>query len=224
MILYTNDDGIDAPGIAALQQAANSGVVIAPATEQSGVSHQVTVWDGALKVIERDAYNFAVHGTPADCVRLGVTHLKPETSFVLAGINRGGNLGMDVYLSGTVAAAREAAFHGLPAIAVSQYLKRRGPIDWEQAARYTKVVLEELMGRPQKARTFWNVNLPHLDSGSDMPEMVFCEPCCQPIPLEYKVDGDHYQYAGIYQNRPSDPGADVEICFSDRIAISEISL
>jgi len=224
MILYTNDDGIDAPGIAALQKAADDGVVIAPATQQSGVSHQITMWGDSVKVTERDANNFAVHGTPADCVRVGITHLKPEVSFVLSGINQGGNLGMDVYLSGTVAAAREAAFHGLPAIAVSQYLKSWDAVDWDQAARYTKVVLEELMGRPQKPRSFWNVNLPHLESGADMPEMVFCKPCCEPIPLNYVVKDNQYEYRGKYQNRKSDSGADVEVCFGDRISISEISL
>ncbi|PCJ58038.1 MAG: 5'/3'-nucleotidase SurE [Candidatus Hydrogenedentota bacterium] len=227
MILFTNDDGIDAPGLAALCQSGESGgdgVVIAPATHQSGVSHRVTVWDESIRVNKRENGAFAVHGTPADCVRLGLTHLLPQTTWVLSGINEGGNLGADLYMSGTVAAAREAAFLGMSAIAVSQYIKKRGPLDWGQASRWTTEVLRDLMGRARIPRTFWNVNLPHLESESAMPEVVFCEPCRQPMPMEYDIDGEHYRYTGVYGNRVSDTGADVEVCFSGKIAVSLIHL
>src|SRR6478672_7932026 len=125
-LLLTNDDGIDAPGLAALQRAAEQlgqAVVAAPATHQSGCSHAVT-WEKAVRIEERGPDRFAVHGTPADCARLGLLKLVPDAKWVLSGINHGGNLGADVYYSGTVAAVREAVLHGWPGIAVSYYKKK----------------------------------------------------------------------------------------------------
>ncbi|HYH66006.1 MAG TPA: 5'/3'-nucleotidase SurE, partial [Urbifossiella sp.] len=97
-LLVTNDDGIDADGIAALLVAARTvgePVVVAPAGPQSGVSHAVTTGT-AVRVEERDG-GHAVFGTPADCVRVGLLHVVPDARFVLAGVNHGGNLGADVY-------------------------------------------------------------------------------------------------------------------------------
>ncbi len=103
----------------------------------------------------------AVEGTPADCVRVALHDLAPEPTLVLAGINAGGNLGADVYHSGTVAAVREAVLHGRMGIAVSQYRRRGVPFDWDRAAVLVLPVLRDtLTGRI--AGLFWNVNLPHL--------------------------------------------------------------
>src|SRR5262249_26291514 len=124
--LLTNDDGVDAPGLKVLFVAAEplgDAVVVAPAEHHSGCSHQVTTRQ-PLRVAEHAARRFAVDGTPADCVRVALHALAPAAEWVLSGINAGGNLGADVYVSGTVAAAREAVLHGRPAVAVSQYLKR----------------------------------------------------------------------------------------------------
>src|SRR4051794_151318 len=102
--LLSNDDGIDAPGLQALLGAATAlgePVVVAPSGPQSGVSHAVT-YEGALRVEGRGAGRFAVFGTPADCARVGLHRLVPEAKWVLSGINQGGNLGADVYYSGTV--------------------------------------------------------------------------------------------------------------------------
>ena len=111
-ILLTNDDGIDAPGLAALRDAAavlgGDLVVVAPAECHSGCGHRVTT-DRAIRVEELARGRFRVGGTPADCVRIAVAQLVPDAALVLSGINAGGNLGADVHHSGTVAAAREAA-------------------------------------------------------------------------------------------------------------------
>ena len=122
-LLVTNDDGIDAAGIAALEYAAQGvgeRVVVAPAGPQSGVSHAVTTGQVvALEAIGMQRYR--LHGTPADCTRLGLLHVVPDAAFVLSGINHGGNLGADVYYSGTVAAVREAVLPYLVKFARAAY-------------------------------------------------------------------------------------------------------
>ena len=128
LLMLTNDDGVDAPGLGALGAAAE-GLgelrVIAPSGPFSGCGHVVTT-DRPIGVARRDGGVFAVDGTPADCVRLAMHHLAPEASWVLSGINAGGNLGTDVHHSGTVAAVREGVIHGRPGIAVSHYIARGG--------------------------------------------------------------------------------------------------
>src|SRR4051794_4474837 len=108
-LLLSNDDGIDAPGLQALLKAAGTAgvpLVSAPAGPQSGCSHAVT-WEAGVQIEPRGPDRYAVHGTPADCVRLGLLRLAPDAKWILSGINDGGNLGADVYYSGTVAAIRE---------------------------------------------------------------------------------------------------------------------
>lgn len=224
-LLLTNDDGIGAPGLEALRGIVSpDAVVVAPTKHLSGCSHAVTTWQGPVRVEQRDAETWAVEGTPADCVRVGLDRIAPETSVVIAGINPGGNLGADIYYSGTVAAAREAAFHGKVGIAVSHYRKRDMAIDWERAASMTRGVIEDLLRREPPTRGYWNVNLPHLAPGEPDAEVVFCTPCKQPLPLRYRVDGDLFHYSGDYQLRPADPDADVALCFGGRITVSLIGL
>ena len=223
-LILTNDDGIDAPGIRALQKAVNGkGIIIAPKDHLSGCGHQVTT-TRPIHVDRRSNTEYAVGSTPADCVRLAFTHLCKNVKWVLSGINAGGNLGVDVYISGTVAAVREAAMHGIPGIAVSHYRKGKLNVDWDVAARWTAKVLDELFNYPLEAGSFWNVNLPHLLPGDPDPEMVFCNPCTQPLPVEYRVEGDRYYYMGEYAKRDRTPGSDVDVCFSGKIAVTRLKL
>src|SRR6266478_368311 len=137
-LLLTNDDGIDAPGLEALLNAVRTlgdPVVVAPAGPQSGVSHAVT-WDEGVRIEPRGDKRFAVHGTPADCIRLGLLRLVPDAKWVLSGNNHGANLGADVHYSGTVAAVREAVLHGWPGIAVSHRHQREKQFDWARATRW----------------------------------------------------------------------------------------
>lgn len=222
--ILTNDDGIDAPGIRALQKAINGqGVFVAPQTEWSGCGHRVTT-TRPIQVQRRSEVEYAVGGTPADCVRLAISHMSKNIKCVLSGINAGGNLGVDVYISGTVAAVREAAMHGIPGIAVSHYRKGKLNVDWDTAARWTAKVLGELLPRPIEAGTFWNVNLPHLLPGDPDPDVVFCEPCRQPLPINYRVEGDEYHYVGEYAKRDRTPKSDVDVCFSGHIAVTQLRL
>jgi 5'-nucleotidase len=220
--LLTNDDGIQAPGLQALWEAAcqiGKVVVVAPHLPQSGCGHRVTT-DGQLRVEKQGPDRFSVHGTPADCVRLARHGLAPETTWVLSGINAGGNLGADVHHSGTVAAVREGVLHGVPGIALSQYLARGRPVDWERAAGWAHDVIRRLMARPWVTGTFWNVNFPQLAANDRDPEVVFCPLDPSPLPLKFHVEADQAVYAGDYQARARRPGSDVDVCFGGRIAVT----
>ena len=223
-LVLTNDDGIDAPGIQALQKAVKGrGVIVAPQTEWSGCGHRVTTTQ-PIQVQRRSETEYAIAGTPADCVRLALSYLCSDVKFVLAGINAGGNLGADTYISGTVAAVREAALHRVPAIAVSHYRRSKRNVDWNTAARWTTNVLTDLFHRPFEAETFWNINLPHLEPGDPDPEVVHCQPCTRPLPVAYRIEGDQFYYAGEYSKRDRTPGSDVDVCFSGHIAVTQIRL
>src|SRR5262245_36084796 len=225
-LLLTNDDGLDAPGIQALHRAAK-GLgrcrVIAPSGPVSGCGHQTTT-HGSIRIIAHDEDHLAVDGTPVDCVRLGLFTLEPDVRWVLSGINAGGNLGTDIYHSGTLAAAREAAIRGVPAIAISHYIARGRSIDWSQAARWAERVLRELMAVAWEPGTYWNVNLPHPAPGGPDPEIVYCALDPSPLPLDYQIEGDRATYSGDYQTRLRRPACDVEVCFDGRISASLIRI
>jgi 5'-nucleotidase len=221
-LLLTNDDGWDAPGLEALRQGA-SGLgrcrIAAPSGASSGCGHRVTTHE-SIAVTRIDDDRLAIAGTPADCVRLALHHLIPEVSWVFSGINAGGNLGTDVHHSGTDAAVREGIIHGVPGIALSQYIARGRAIDWPRAARWTGEVLQRLMALPWAPGTFWNVNLPHLLPEEPDPEVVFCPLDSSPLPLNYRVEADRAVYSGNYQGRARRLGCDIDVCFGGRIAVS----
>lgn len=225
-LLLTNDDGSAAPGLEALFAAARQvgeTIVVAPADAHSGCSHRVTT-GAPIRVQPGQASRFTVYGTPADCVRIGLHALANDVAWVLAGINAGGNLGADVYHSGTVAAVREAVLHGRPGIAVSQYHKKGRPIDWQQAAEWVAPLLRELIAQPWTPGTYWNVNLPHLEVGATPPEVVFCPLDPRPLPLSFRQDGEWHHYDGDYHQRPREQGSDVDVCFRGRIAVTKLTL
>jgi 5'-nucleotidase len=225
-LLLTNDDGITAPGLAALETAARQlgdATVVAPACAHSGCGHRVTT-DAAIRVGRLGTARHVVEGTPADCVRLALHGLAPEVDWVLSGINAGGNLGADVFHSGTVAAVREAVLHGRPGIAVSHYRRRGLPCDWDAAAARLLPILRDLLARPWTPGTFWNVNLPHLGPGAAEPEVVFCPLNPLPLPLSFRQDGDLFHYDGDYHGRPRQDGTDVDVCFRGHIAVTRVSV
>src|SRR5690606_36482179 len=123
--LLTNDDGYQADVIAALRAAVatrGENIVVAPSKSYSGCGHQIT--DKALILTENGGPGVhIIHGTPADCTRLGLLQLASDCDWVLSGINEGANLAGDIFMSGTAAAVREAAISGKKAIAFSQYLQ-----------------------------------------------------------------------------------------------------
>lgn len=220
--LLTNDDGISAPGIDTLAEAARqlgSVTIVAPVAPCSGTSHQVTT-NRPLRLNEHGPGEYAVEGWPVDCVRVGLRGLHLVADWVLSGINAGGNLGADVYISGTVAAVREAVLLGRPGVAFSHYKRRDRDFDWPRAGRWALAVLRDLLARPCPAGYYWNVNLPHPAANEPDPEVVFCPLDPHPLPVSYRRDGHLFVYCGDYHGRQRAPGCDVEACLSGRIAVS----
>ena len=226
-LLLTNDDGLGADGLEALLSAARGigePVVVAPAEPQSGVSHAVT-WHEGVRIERRSEGRYAIHGTPADCTRLGLLHVVPDAKWILSGINHGGNLGADVHYSGTVAAVREAVLHGWPGIAVSQYRKAGIDYDWPRAAKWVQPILTEILARPVERGVFYNINLPALPPDAAVPEVVWCSLDPNPLPLNYRHEEESgLYYAGDYNLRERTPGADVANCFGGKIAVSMVKL
>ena len=153
-----------------------------------------------------------------------MTHLVPAFDWVLAGANHGGNLGADVYHSGTVAAVREAVLHGRAGIAFSHYRKRGMDYDWPRAIGWMRRVLGDLLTRPLDLGTYWNVNLPNLRTDEPEPKIVFCPLDAGPLPVSFRADGDDFHYDGNYHERPRIAGSDVEVCFGGDIAVSLLRL
>lgn len=224
-IVLTNDDGIDAPGLAALAAAAarlgDEAVIVAPLEPHSGCGHRVTT-DRPIRVREAGPGLFAVTGTPADCVRLALATLVPDAALVVAGINAGGNLGVDVHHSGTVAAAREAALHGRRAVAASQYHRRGAAIDWGRATRWLEEVFERLPLDATPPGEFWNVNLPDLPAAAGDPAVVECGLDASPFTLVYRPTDEGWRYESSYHERPRMPGGDVDVCFGGAIAVTRL--
>lgn len=163
--LLTNDDGIFAPGLAALERALRrlgDVSVVAPSTEQSGVGHAITfltpltakeIFDGPR------SRGWAVDGSPADAVKLGISEFCPRRpDVVVSGINAGLNAGINVLYSGTVAAAIEGAFFGITSIAVS--LEYDEHADFDRAAEIALDVIRELLSRSPPAGSLYNINIP----------------------------------------------------------------
>lgn len=226
-LLITNDDGIDAPGLEALRRAASQfgpTVVVAPDQQHSGSGHRVSD-AGSIPIQPQSTDRYAIGGTPADCCRIGLSHLVPGAEWVLSGINAGGNLGCDVFMSGTVAAVREAALMGTRAIAFSQYRKSMTEeFDWSRATEWAKHVMNRLFEQPLDAGEFWNVNFPDIPAGNSVPEIVFCPVDVQHYQFEYETVSDGLRYRADYHNRPRTPGRDIDVCFSGEISISKLTV
>lgn len=167
-ILITNDDGIQAPGLRALVRAlVDEGTitVVAPSAERSASAQSLTLRQPIYydQIAERE---FAVEGTPADAVILAFhTLLAEKPDIVVSGINRGGNMGENIYYSGTVGAAMEGAINRVPAIAVSVAYRGKN-WDYRPAAEFTRALVPLVLGEGLPAGVMLNVNVPHEWNGS----------------------------------------------------------
>lgn len=169
LILLTNDDGIYAPGLVAMYRELirlGEVQVVAPETVQSATGHGITVDTPLLtqRVTVQDAFSgVSVDGRPADCVKLAAAKLLPRPpDLVVSGINSGANVGINVIYSGTVAAAIEAAFLGLPAIAVSLYLRREIPADYARTAVLARQTIEQILRAGLGPGRVVSINIPPL--------------------------------------------------------------
>lgn len=224
--LITNDDGFDAPGIHALTAMASEFgevTIVAPAVEQSYAGHRVSIAT-PLFLTEVAPRRFHLAGTPADCVRIAVKALGYTPDYVLSGINRGGNLGADVYISGTVAAAREGALLGIKAIAFSQFIRRPNPEDWSTSGRLAKRAFESVLNRPSCRGCYWNINLPHPVQDTAAVSLIECQLDPSPLDVQYEETDLGFTYSGHYASRPFLPGYDVAQCFSGNLTLTALQL
>jgi len=216
-ILLSNDDGVKAPGIMALFEELHKKfetTLIAPLTERSTTGHSLSL-DAPLR-IEKFAENiYGCSGFPADCVLMGVGHLlkdsKPQV--IISGINRGANLAQDMYYSGTIAAAREAAFHGFPAIAVSLVFEKMTDFHhYQTAAKFIAKCIEFKLHEQCPRLTLININVPNV-AYSELKGCKFTEIGFRHYSEEIhaKIDArgrEYFWIAGLYkghhQNRNSD--------------------
>ena len=169
-ILATNDDGIMAPGLVAMREALErlgEVTVVAPMFAQSGVGHAISVNEPVMAHrldLGDGRMGFAIEGSPADCVKLALLELMPgRTDLVVSGINLGANAGINVLYSGTVAAALEGGFWGVPSMAVS--LEAADEVDFRQAAEIALALVGQLVAGGLPERAVLNVNIPDLSAG-----------------------------------------------------------
>jgi len=172
-ILLTNDDGIYAPGLRALRKELlklGDVIVVAPASEQSGVGHSITLLTPLLvqEVLDEEQkfLGWAVEGRPADCVKLALLELLPEPpDLIVSGMNAGSNAGINVLYSGTVAAAIEGAFFERTSIAVSLEYTKPKPLDFPHASVLALRVIQQILEHQPTAGTLFNINIPSLEKG-----------------------------------------------------------
>lgn len=222
-ILICNDDGVFAPGINTLkdelQQIADV-TVVAPLEERSTTGHTLTL-DQPLRVVEIEKDVYGCSGYPADCALWGLAHLlkndKPD--LVVSGINRGANMGQDVYYSGTVAAAREATFRGIPSIAVSSVVDfqstRQEVEHFQTAGEFVKELVKQKVHENLDSDTLLNVNVPNLLAkdlnGVRITELGFRRYSEEIIERRDFRDRKYYWIGGVYSGY--DP-ADASDCHS----------
>jgi 5'-nucleotidase len=197
LILLTNDDGIHAPGLLAIyRELTKLGEVhvVAPETVQSATGHGVTLNTPLLTsqvTMAEGVTGTSVGGRPADCVKLAVAKILPRTpDLVVSGINSGANVGINVIYSGTVAAAIEAAFLGLPSIALSLYLRSEIPIDYARTAIFSRQVIEQCLANGLHGGQCVSVNLPPLRATEFPAGVRVVRQCVQPWADTYEQRAD----------------------------------
>lgn len=228
-ILLTNDDGVDSPGIRNLKKYLDSKyrvVIVAPETQKSTTSHSFTLHKPLyLKEHEKDVYS--VDGFPADCVYVGANSiLKNGLDLVVSGVNKGGNLGTDIYLSGTVAGARQAVMQGYSAMAFSVEIFDDKDVFWETAFKVIDEVLEKYFNNEFK--TFLNVNIPNLEY-KDLKGYKVCKLGEKEYftQVDWRVDPRNRKYCWIggYLKVPKGiSGSDCDFVYSNFVSITPFKL
>ena len=223
--LLSNDDGYDAPGLAQLADILKpfgDVFVAAPKRPWSGCGHRICT-DREISIESVGDQFWCIDAYPADCVRIALSCLVDSVDWVIAGINDGGNLGADIYMSGTVAAAREAFLFGRPSIAISQYRDRKGTQSWSETGTLAAKALASVFEQHQDDGGLWNINLPDL-SGHDVsdPDLAHCSPDPHPLPSDYQETPQGVRYVGSYQDRRRLNDSDIAQCFGGKIAISRL--
>ena len=235
-LLVTNDDGIHAPGLDACKEIATAlggeVWVVAPETDQSGVSHSLSLND-PLRLREAGERAFAVKGTPTDCVIMGVRHIMPEKpDLVLSGVNRGRNAAEDVTYSGTVAGAMEGTVLGIPSFALSQaysFSTRRLP-PWHTAVAHAPDVIRRVLEAGIPKDVLVNVNFPDCapDEVAGIAVAVQGKRDQELLRIDARHDGRGNPYFWIAFGRGgivgAAPGSDLAALNENRIAVTPLRL
>jgi 5'-nucleotidase len=241
-ILITNDDGINAPGLAVLHAIATEiagpkGEVwtVAPAFEQSGVGHCISYTHPTM-IAELGPRRFAAEGSPADCVLAGLYHVMKDAppDLVLSGVNRGNNAGENVLYSGTIGAAIEAALHGIKAIALSQFFgpqntKLDDPFDAavQLGAGVVRKLLDKGLWDTADYRLFYNVNFPPLPAkdvkGTRVAAQGFRRYTAFSLEPHISPTGRQFLWIkGGEQGKPTLPGTDVTANVEGYISVTPL--
>jgi 5'-nucleotidase len=180
-ILLTNDDGIHAPGLQALVNALSSQyeiIVSAPAKKWSGMSHGTQLWEGPMEVdavkFDNNVPGYSVHGLPADAARFGIIHqreLRRPIDLLISGVNPGENRGSLAHLSGTVGAAMEGPYYGIPAIAVSIEESEAHNSGYKTATDAVRILIQHIQANGLSKGTVLNVNVPENAKGMKIAPM-----------------------------------------------------
>ena len=234
-ILVTNDDGIEARGLAVLTEIASElsddVTVVAPATEQSAKGHSITLRN-PLRLRRLGEKHYSVDGTPADCVMMGVRHVLAEggVDLVLSGVNRGANLADDVTYSGTVAAAMEGTLLGVPSIALSQEYGRGESVPWETGRDHGAGVVRRVLDVGWPGGVLININFPPVASA----DVAGLEVCRQgqhnfaDLRPEQRTDpfgGDYFWASGWGLDAGErENGTDLHAVHEGRVAVTPIAL
>ncbi len=227
LILLTNDDGYTSAGLAALRAAIEplgEVWVVAPATEQSAISHAITLWD-PVRIVEREERVYSVSGTPTDCVYVAVNHiLDRRPDLCVSGINHGANLGDDVMYSGTVAGAAEACLFDIPSVAVSlaSYRSR----EFDKAADAARRVAQAVLNRGLPRGVLLNVNVPR-DVANDHIQVTKLGRRTYGAQVTEKRDPrnkSYYWIGGAELGFDDIPGSDCNAISRDSITVTPVHL
>jgi 5'-nucleotidase len=233
-ILQTNDDGIRAPGLLALYREIKPMgdiAVVAPEQVQSATGHGITLSLPLLTekiTVENGFTGVSVEGRPADCVKLAIDQILPRRpDLVVSGMNAGANTGINVVYSGTVAAAIEAAFLGLPAIAVSLHLKGQELSDYSWAAKWGAEVVKMVWDRGIQPGQVVSINIPALRTGENPAGVRVCRQCVRPWVDTYERrkdprGRDYYWNTSIFSLGETEDDTDVAAIRDHYIAVTPL--
>lgn len=232
-VLLANDDGVFAPGIRSLYKEVSSKyetTIIAPLEERSTTGHSLSL-DKPLRLEKLEENIYGCSGFPGDCVLMGLGHVlkgkRPD--LVVSGINRGANLGQDLYYSGTIAAAREAAFHNVPSIAVSLVFNSvTEEHRYDVAAKFINICIEAGLHKHCPPLTLLNINVPNLPmneiKGCKFTEIGFRQYSEE---IHTRMDARNREYfwiAGLYEGFNGNKASDCQAVIDGYIAITPHSL
>jgi 5'-nucleotidase len=236
-ILLTNDDGINAPGLAVLERIArglsDDIFIVAPETDQSGVAHSLSL-NNPLRLREISPRHFAVQGTPTDCVIMGVRKIMADGApdLVLSGVNRGQNVAEDVTYSGTIAATMEGALIGVPSIALSQAFsggEGRREVRWDCAEAHAPGLIEKILATGIGRGALVNVNFPACAPAEVVGVAVTTQGRrdTQLLRIDERRDGRGNPYYWLVFARGGftpEAGTDIEAIAQNRISVTPLRL